>query len=410
MQMHCALRGIPVVRTRYVILNLDKNHDSRYSMPIALPNTLCALLLLTLTACSSTDMLARRIAEPEPITRRQLQQSVVVYHRLQAPSQRLSLPGGPTLSYRILRPANYGFHFTLRQRSDALRFKMRFDEPDIALPDRGTIVALHGWSLDGSSLLPWALGFAERGYRVVLVDLRSHGLSGKALVGYGSREGADVATLVRALRMRGEATGPLTLFGVSYGAVSSIHAAAELGAAIHAVVALEPFANAGEGIRDLMHGVLQRKSRTLRGRLIEWYLRQRVDEATIAAAVPRAGRLLHLNLDAVDTRTAMRRLTSCALLLHGDADTLLPPTHSRQLSAVNARAHLRELPDQTHLSLPLRVDWLLEPIASWLAQTASSEDCPAFALPAAPVAGDDGETHLDPPAHTVLPGPWRPAH
>ena len=377
-------------------------------MSTTLPNTLCALLLLALTGCSSADMLARRIAEPEPISRRQLRQSAEVYHILQAAPQRLSLPGGPALSYRILAPANFGFHSTLRQSSDALRLKMHFEKPGIALPERGTIMALHGWSFDGSSLLPWALGFAERGYRVVLVDLRSHGLSGKALVGYGSREGADIATLVRALRLRGEITQPLTLFGVSYGAVSSIYAAAVLRADVDAVIALEPFANAGEGVRDLIRGTLRERPHSLRERLRQWFVRQYVDADSIAVAVPQAGRLLGLNLDAVDTRTAMANLSACVLLLHGDADTWLPVSHSRQLLAVNAHAQLQEMPDESHVSLPLRIDWLLAPLASWLAKQVDHSDCAPFVLPPAPNADDDGKTHLDPPASATLPGPWRP--
>jgi len=406
--MHCALRGIPVRRARSAILNPIKSRDSRSSMPIALPNIMCALLFLALTACSSADMLARRIAEPELILRRQLQQSAEVYHTLQAPPQRLSLPGGPTLSYRILGPASYGFRMTLRQSSDALRLNIRFREPGAALPERGAIIMSHGWSLDGNSLLLWALGFAERGYRVVLVDLRSHGLSSKALAGYGSREGADIATLVRALRLRGEITQPLTLFGVSYGAVSSIYAAAVLRADVDAVIALEPFANAGEGVRDLIRGTLRERPHSLRERLRHWFVRQYVDADSIAAAVPQAGRLLGLNLDAVDTRTAMANVSACVLLLHGDADTWLPVSHSRQLLAVNAHAQLQEMPDESHVSLPLRIDWLLAPLASWLAKQVDHSDCAPFVLPPAPNADDDGKTHLDPPASATLPGPWRP--
>lgn len=371
----------------------------------------CGLLfVLVLTACSSVDMLARHIAEPEPepVTRGLLRRSASVYQTIQAPEQRLALPGGPTLSYRILRPAYYRFRWRQHVNSNGERFDATFQAPGAAVPGRGTIMLLHGWSLNSSSLLPWALGFAERGYRVVLVDLRSHGRSSKASVGYGQREGADVAALVRILRMRGEIDAPLALFGVSYGAVSAVYASAELGPMVRAVVAMEPFANAGDGIRDLIHGWLQEKSGALRGRLLHWYLLQRVDQASIAAAVPRAGRLLHLNLDALDTRTAMAHVPACVLLLHGAADTWLPSSHSRQLLAVNSRAQLRVLPGESHLSLPLRIDWLLEPIASWLATLPTRDQCARFLLPSAPQADSHGETHLQPPEYTALPGPWQP--
>lgn len=366
------------------------------------------LLVLTLSACASADMLARRIAEPGAIGGQQVRVSASVYRTIEAPPQRLTLPGGPTLAYRVVQPAYYDFHLSQQRRANTLSFDMHFRAPTYRIPERGTVVALHGWSLDGNSLLPWALGFAERGYRVVLVDLRSHGLSDTAAVGYGSREGSDVASMIRALRLRGEITQPLTLFGVSYGAVSSIYAAAELRSDIDAVVALEPFASAGEGIRDLIRGTLNEHPHSLRGRLQQWFVRRRIDADSIAAALPRAGQLLGLNLDALDTRTAMANVRACTLLLHGDADTWLPVSHSRQLLAVNAHAQLQEMPDESHVSLPLRIDWLLAPLASWLAKQADRSDCVPFALPPAPSPDDDGKTYLASPVTDTLPGPWQP--
>ena len=43
---------------------------------------------------------------------------------------------------------------------------------------RGTVVLLHGWMMNGDSMLPWSLQLAESGYRVVTLDLRNHGQSG----------------------------------------------------------------------------------------------------------------------------------------------------------------------------------------------------------------------------------------
>jgi hypothetical protein len=65
-------------------------------------------------------------------------------------------------------------------------------------------------------------------------------------------------------------------------------------------------------------------------------------------------------------------------LLQGGEDEFFDPASLRAFS--NApRVRYLEMPEETHLTLPLRIDLLAEPLARWLPRHA---ECPVFALPA----------------------------
>jgi hypothetical protein len=66
-------------------------------------------------------------------------------------------------------------------------------------------------------------------------------------------------------------------------------------------------------------------------------------------------------------------------LLHGARDTFLPAAQTRTLAGLSPLQAYVELPDENHLSLPVRVDWLGAPIADWLAATGTH--CGGFKLP-----------------------------
>ncbi|KAG1316584.1 hypothetical protein G6F62_013392 [Rhizopus arrhizus] len=110
---------------------------------------------------------------------------------------------------------------------------------DLGKLQAGTVVLLHGWMMNGDSMLPWSLQLAESGYRVVTLDLRNHGQSGAGPSGYGTYESDDVVDVIGELRARGEITGPLYLFGVSYGAATAVFTADKLGDQVAGVVAME---------------------------------------------------------------------------------------------------------------------------------------------------------------------------
>lgn len=290
---------------------------------------------------------------------------------------------GVSLGYRTLAPARRGLTYGLTRADDATSLKFRFGKHDTAasgpVPIRGTVVLLHGWGLDGASMLPWALAFGEGGFRAVLVDLRGHGRSRAALPGFGPREGADVAELVGTLRARGELDGPIYLLGASHGAVAALHAAAVLGDKVAGIVAISPYPDARRGIHGMVEAVKRSNGGGLRGRALRGWARWRYDTATVDAAMAKAGRRLGLDLATIDTGPAVAALRSCSLVLHGGADGMFRSQDIAELAARSPLARFVELPGETHLTTPLRIDMLAGPLQDWFAGLPRTP-CPPFAV------------------------------
>lgn len=311
---------------------------------------------------------------------------------------------GVPLYWRAIDPGDYGLRYryaggTADNRMD---FQLDFDasaQPSTQAP-RGTVVLLHGWMMDGGSLLPWALELAQAGYRTISVDLRNHGRSGAAPSGYGTREGEDVVAMLRALRGRGEVTGPLHVMGVSYGAATAIFTARDLGVQAGGVVAMESFDNAGSAIRDMVPHMLTRPAANWRDRLALPLARWRYSGDSLDVAIAQADRKLGLDLDKVDVGAALAQAPACVLLIHGDADQHIPVAHGRLLAAASRRARYLEIAGEDHLSLPMRLDRLAPTVIDWFDRTPTAT--PACPQPLAP--GDASRVVSTPAATTVSRG------
>lgn len=304
-----------------------------------------------------------------------------------SPLERLARDGGPELAYAVLEPRDYRLDYRYQRQADEMGMSFRFNTsaPRLPGPVRGTVVLLHGWTMDASTQGLWGMALAGHGYRTVLLDLRNHGFSGKAATGYGTREADDVLALVAHLRAQKRIAEPVHLFGTSYGAVTALHAAAR-SPGIAGVVAMEPYANAAESIRQYAALLKTGDSGGLRARLLGLWLRATVRDAELEQALDRAGETLQLDLGRLDTADALAATRGC-VLLHGAGDRLVPVASARTLARASARLHYVELPDENHFSLPARIDWLLDPIRHWLATAgqADGDTCPSLSLPADPL-------------------------
>ncbi|HEX4853415.1 alpha/beta fold hydrolase [Arenimonas sp.] len=307
-----------------------------------------------------------------------------------SPLESLARPGEPTLAFAVIEPRDFGLEYRYQRAPDELgmRFEFRPGAPRRPPPVRGTVVMLHGLTMDASTQGLWAIALAEEGYRTVLLDLRNHGFSGDGPAGFGTREAGDVQALLARLRAQRRLAEPVVLFGTSYGAVTALHAAAGERAGIAGVVAMEPFANAGDSVRQFVQ-----RLKTGEGggsaRLLGWWLRRTLPPHELDAAIARAGDTLGLDLDALDTATPLAATPACVLHLHGAKDTLVPVAAARSLArAGNGRLHYAELPDENHYSLPARIDWLRTPLRDWLARLPppGTGACPPLALPPDPLA------------------------
>ncbi|MDR6138900.1 pimeloyl-ACP methyl ester carboxylesterase [Pseudoxanthomonas sp. SORGH_AS 997] len=231
--------------------------------------------------------------------------------RLPTRSGKLPGQGGVPIYWRALDPGDYrlDYRYTGNPDGSALQqvaFDVDFVRPQAPAAPRGTVVLLHGWMMDGDSLMPWALQLAQAGYRTITLDLRNHGRSGSGPAGYGTREGQDVARVVDQLRQRGEIAGPLYLFGVSYGAATAIFAAHDLGTQVAGVVAMESFANAGRGIRDMVPHMLAARPDTWKSAATTLIAQATYGRQNLDAVIAAADAQLGLNLDDVDVAGALR--------------------------------------------------------------------------------------------------------
>lgn len=305
-----------------------------------------------------------------------------------SPLERLARDDGPELAFAVLEPRDYRLDYRYRRRADEMGMSFEFHSaaPRLPAPVRGTVVLLHGWTMDASTQGLWGMALAEHGYRAVLLDLRNHGFSGQAPAGYGTREADDVLALIAHLRAHKRLAEPVHLFGTSYGAVTALQAAAR-SPGIAGVVAMEPYANAADSIRQYAALLKAGDTGGLRGRLLAWWLRATLQDAELESALDRAGEELQLDLRALDTADALAAVRGCVLLLHGARDRLVPVASARELARTPARLHYVELPDENHFSLPARIDWLREPVRQWLAAAgqAGAGGCPTLSLPADPL-------------------------
>ncbi len=300
---------------------------------------------------------------------------------------------GVALFWRAVDPGDYRMRYAYRgvatgdDGNARLDYTLRIDPRGAAATaPRGTVVLLHGWMMDGDSLLPWSVDFAQAGFRTINLDLRNHGRSGTGPAGYGTREGQDVVDAVRALRASGEIVGPLHLFGVSYGAATALLAARALGDDVAGVIAMESFDNAGGAIRDMVPHMLAKSPVGLEKRAAMQVVRWRYADHDMDALIASADRTLGIDLDKVDVGAAARGATACVLLLHGSDDQHIPVAHGRALAAAAPKAQYVELRGENHLSLPMRVDVLGRPLADWLSTDRKAGHCAPLRLTATRLA------------------------
>lgn len=255
----------------------------------------------------------------------------------------------------------------------------RWDTPTV-VERTGTIVFLHGWAEDHRSMLLWATALASYGYEGILPDLRNFGASDRAPVGFGPSEAEDIVDLLKSLQTRGQLQRPVFLFGESYGATVAINAAAQAPNLIDRVVALEPFVDAASAIRGF---VKESKSpySSINGRAFAIYARHVFTDKRVDRAIAVSGKRLGVDLDQVGIRVPLRTNRVCTLLIQGARDEFLATADVRALQD-SPQLRYVELPNESHLSLPIRTDLLAKPIADWLVHAAT---CPMFVAPPDPL-------------------------
>ena len=176
------------------------------------------------------------------------------------------------------------------------------------------IVLSHGLFRNRQEVLERACLLNQADYSTLVFDFRNHGRSQRKHVSLGFNERLDVLAACDFLTMElGDV--PLVLFGVSMGAVASIHAAGEVGPELTAVIVDSPFRSLKETVT--------RHTRLFLGM------------PTIPFAnifVWNLARIGEFDPSDVDTIAALRRLgQSSTLLIYGAEDRRIPSATSRAI-------------------------------------------------------------------------------
>ncbi len=174
---------------------------------------------------------------------------------------------------------------------------------------RGLVFFLHGNAGNLDSWFDDAALFRQAGFDVFMIDYRGYGKSSGRIQSQAQLQ-ADVRAAWAQVAPR-YAGQPVVLLGRSLGTALAADLAAELQPAL--TVLVSPY----------------RSMTALAGELYPW--------------VPAA--LLRYPLD---TGAALTRVRTSVLLLHGEADALIPADHSRQLAALSPQAQLVLLPRAGH--------------------------------------------------------------
>jgi pimeloyl-ACP methyl ester carboxylesterase len=154
------------------------------------------------------------------------------------------------LAYQVIEPGDYQLELESSLETDTFKFNFSFTKSKELPEPHGTIILLHGYYLDRSSMIPWGLYFAQHGYRSILVDLRGHGDSSGDSVTFGQEERYELKELLNALGAQNIVEDPVGVFGYSYGAVMAIQWA-WIDSRIQSIVAVSPYNDPTQAIQVL---------------------------------------------------------------------------------------------------------------------------------------------------------------
>jgi pimeloyl-ACP methyl ester carboxylesterase len=203
---------------------------------------------------------------------------------------------------------------------------------------RGTILVLHGVLTRSATMLPAAHALADSGYRAVLVDLRGHGRSTGKYMTFGVQEAKDLSQVIDALQQKNLLAGGLGVYGISYGATTSIHLAGG-DRRVRAVVAVEPFATAREEVPHF-------------GRVMVPGVGLLIPERTYQQSLNEAGQIAQYNPDEADAVKAIQRTSAPVLIVHGTNDWVVPHGQGERLhAAASDHSELVSVPYLGHVAL-----------------------------------------------------------
>jgi len=233
-------------------------------------------------------------------------------------------------------PATVGLSYedvSFKSREDGIDLKGWLIHP---AANKGTIVFVHGYARNRLQadvpLLPLAKKLVDEGYAALIFDLRNSGESGGSLTSIGEYEVRDVLGAVDFVRSRSELSKKVVLFGFSMGGATSIIACARE-PYVAGAIADAPFAD------------------------LKSYLDKNLSIWTKLPSIPFneacfivVPLLTGINIKAVSPMEEVKHFKDRPLLLiHGDADTVVPLENSKSIQEAYPAAQLVQIHGAGHV-------------------------------------------------------------
>jgi uncharacterized protein len=192
-----------------------------------------------------------------------------------------------------------------------------------------TIILLHSLGGNREDLSTFAEPIWQAGFNLVMLDLRSHGMSAGRYFTYGFQERQDVQAAIDVVNSK-QLNQTFSILGVSAGGTVAIAAAAH-DSRIEKVVTIGTFADLGQTIEAQ----------------VQWLpgpWRQR--------AIARAEELAQFSVAQTSARQWIAAVKVPVLIAHGDADRYIPLSNGEQLFAAAQEPKLfYKIPGASHDSM-----------------------------------------------------------
>ncbi len=184
---------------------------------------------------------------------------------------------------------------------------------------RGTVVVLHPLLTGKAWFLRLGNQLADRGWDVILMDLRGHGFSGGDYITWGAKEKRDVKAVVDHVVAHEAVSDRVYAFGSSMGGAVAVQYAA-IDDRCKGVIALSPPLDAINVFRRILC---------------------LTTESQFQSAVIKAGEIAGFNPAEASTLAAAQQLDCPIVLVHGAWDLLIPATHSEAIFDTTAAPRKR---------------------------------------------------------------------
>lgn len=241
---------------------------------------------------------------------------------------------------------DFDFAFDVGDRIEEYQLNLKREE---VKPQQGTVVLLHGYGGDKSTMAINAAYFMFLGYHVIVPDLLGHGQSTADQIGFGVRDADIISSLLDSLPQR-ETPKPFYLAGVSMGTVAAAHVARQRDD-VAGLILFAPMTPMDEATNAMLDAWYPRLSKLMPN--------ESIHEGVIGAMQRQ-----DIALADTDLQVLLPEIQLPTLLIASDKDTVAP--YERYLQLESEKRTLIMAPGRHHATVGIIDNELHQHISAWL--------------------------------------------